>query len=80
MIWLVWFGRMSELVIRSSEPPALGEHFSPARMVRSIWGHRELIRNFAARELMERHKGAILGVAWNIASPLLTLAVHTSVF
>ncbi len=71
---------MSELVIRSSEPPALWEHFSPVGMVRSIWSHRELIRNFAARELVERHKGAMLGVAWNIMNPLLTLAVYTIVF
>src|SRR2546423_542221 len=40
---------MPELVIRSSKPPPLGEHFSPARLVRTVWGNRELIRNFAAR-------------------------------
>jgi lipopolysaccharide transport system permease protein len=71
---------MSELVIRSSVPPSLSEHLSPGRLVRSIWGNRELIGNFARRELMERHKGALLGVAWNIVSPLLTLAVYTIVF
>lgn len=68
------------VVIRRSTPPPTGEHFNPVRMVRTIWAHRELIGNFARRDLAERHKGAILGVAWNVLSPLLSLAVYTVVF
>ena len=72
---------MAELVvIRSSMPPPLWEHLNPARMVRILWEHRELTRNFARRDLAERHKGALLGVAWNVISPLLSLAVYTVVF
>jgi lipopolysaccharide transport system permease protein len=71
---------MSELVIRTSTPPGLGEHFSPVGLMRSIWTHRRLIGNFASRELSERHKGAMLGMAWNVLNPLLTLAVYTVVF
>lgn len=71
---------MHEIVIRTSHPQPVGEHFSPARLVRTLWANRGLISSFASRELMERHKGAILGVGWNILSPLLTLAVFTIVF
>jgi lipopolysaccharide transport system permease protein len=72
---------MSELVvIRSSTPPPLWEHLNPARMVRVLWENRELTRNFARRELAERHKGAMLGAAWNVVSPLLSLLVYTAVF
>ena len=60
---------MSELVvIRSSTPPPLWEHLNPARMVRVVWENRELIRNFARRDLAERHKGAVLGAVWNVMS------------
>lgn len=71
---------MRDLVIRTSTPPGMGEHFSPVGMVRSIWEHRRLIGNFASRDLAERHKGALLGMGWNFLSPLLTLAVYTIVF
>jgi lipopolysaccharide transport system permease protein len=68
------------VVIRSCTPPPVGEHFNPVRVVRTVWANRELIRNFAQRDMAERHKGALLGVAWNILNPLLTLAVYTVVF
>jgi lipopolysaccharide transport system permease protein len=68
------------VVIRRSTPPPAADHFNPARLVRTIWANRELITNFARRDLAERHKGAFLGVAWNVLSPLLSLAVYTVVF
>lgn len=71
---------MSEVVIRSASPPPLREHLDPLKLVASLWSHRELIGSFASRELLERHKGALLGVAWNILSPLLQLGVFTVVF
>ncbi len=71
---------MHELVIRTSRPPPIGEHFNPVGLVRTLWSNRGLISSFASRELMERHKGALLGVGWNILNPLLTLLVFTIVF
>jgi lipopolysaccharide transport system permease protein len=72
---------MHELVvIRTSAPPPLSEHISPMRLARIVLSNRELIRNFARRDLAERHKGALLGATWNIVSPLLSLAVYTVVF
>lgn len=71
---------MPEMVIRSSAPPPVGEHLAPLRLAATLWRHRGLIRGFAGREVLERHKGALLGVGWNIASPLLALGVYTLVF
>lgn len=71
---------MSQLVIRTSRRPPLSSSLSPLALAGMMSRHRDLIRGFAARELLERHKGAILGVAWNILNPLLTLVIYTAVF
>lgn len=42
--------------------------------------HFTLIRTLALREVRTRHRGALLGQAWLIATPLLMLAVYTFVF
>jgi lipopolysaccharide transport system permease protein len=68
------------VIIRSSTPAPIRSFLNPVAMLRSLWSHRELIRGFASREVLERHKGALLGVGWNIASPLLQLLVYTAVF
>lgn len=71
---------MSDVVIRSASPQPLREHLDPLKLLASLWLHRELIASFASRELLERHKGALLGIGWNILSPLLQLGVFTIVF
>ena len=68
------------LVIRSSAARPWSEHFSVVRLVGTVWRHWGLIRGFTAREVLERNKGAALGVVWNVANPLITLAVYTAVF
>lgn len=49
-------------------------------MARSLWSHRELIGQFARREVAVRHRGSHLGVLWAALHPLLLLAVYTFVF
>ncbi|MBY0311173.1 MAG: ABC transporter permease [Phycisphaerales bacterium] len=71
---------MSEVVIRSASPQPVREHVDPLKLLATLWTHRELISSFASRELLERHMGALLGIGWNILSPLLQLAVFTVVF
>lgn len=71
---------MSEVAIRTPNSPAAGAFLNPLGLAAELWGRRDLIWQFASRELLERHKGAMLGVAWNILSPLLTLSVYTFVF
>lgn len=71
---------MSQITIRTSTPrPALG-HLNVAEMLAVFVRHRALIAGFAARDVFERHKGALLGVGWNVLQPLLQLAIYTAVF
>lgn len=71
---------MSSITIRTSQPRPMLSHFSVAAMLAALVGHRELIWGFAARDVLERHKGALLGVGWNVLQPLLQLAIYTAVF
>jgi lipopolysaccharide transport system permease protein len=73
-------GLMNEVVVRSSVAEPLGTYLSPVHLARTLWSHRELIRQFVGREILERHKGAYLGVAWNVLSPVLQLAVYSVIF
>lgn len=71
---------MSELIIRSSVPDPARAYLSPGRVLATLVRHRDLIWQFASREVIERHKGAYLGAAWNVISPLLSLGIYTFVF
>ena len=42
--------------------------------------HRQLVQDFAWRELRARYKGSLLGFAWNFLNPLLQLAVYYLLF
>lgn len=42
--------------------------------------HRQLIWQFARREVLGRYRGSILGVGWSFVTPLLMLGVYTFVF
>lgn len=71
---------MSEVAIRSPHSPGVGAYLNPLGLLAALAVRADLIWQFASRELLERHKGAMLGVAWNILSPMLTLSVYTFVF
>lgn len=60
----------------SSARPALG----PTAMLRSLWKHRELTAQLAARQVRARYKDQALGLAWALLDPLVTLAIFTLVF
>lgn len=45
-----------------------------------IVDHRELIGNFAAREIKAKYKQALLGFSWTILQPLFQLMILTLVF
>jgi len=64
----------------TSEPPSVTEFLSPVGMFARLWGQRELIGQFAWREVVGRYKGAYLGLAWSLLNPLMTLAVYSFVF
>jgi len=49
-------------------------------MLRNIFSHRELIWNFAKRDLIGKYKGSFLGLFWSFLNPLVMLAIYTFVF
>jgi lipopolysaccharide transport system permease protein len=53
---------------------------SPASLVRSLWGHRELIQQMTKRDVIGRYKGSVMGLMWSFANPILLLAMYTLVF
>ncbi|HET7699598.1 MAG TPA: ABC transporter permease [Candidatus Limnocylindria bacterium] len=48
--------------------------------MRALLTHRQLLQDFAWRELRSRYKGSALGFGWNFAIPLLQLAVFYLLF
>lgn len=49
-------------------------------IARSLLAHRELVRQFAQRDVAGRYQGSILGLAWSLVAPLTMLAIYTFVF
>jgi len=47
---------------------------------KSLWLHRQLIKQMAWREVVGRYKGSVMGLLWSFITPLLMLAVYTFVF
>ena len=47
---------------------------------RELWRSRELVGFFALRDLRVRYKQALLGAAWVVLQPLVTVVVFTMVF
>src|SRR4051812_12201817 len=47
---------------------------------RGLWGYRGLLGFLALRDVRIRYKQTVLGVAWALIQPLVTLAVFTFIF
>lgn len=56
------------------------QHGLAALNVRELWAYRELIYFLTWRDILVRYKQAVMGVAWAILQPLLTMVVFTVVF
>jgi lipopolysaccharide transport system permease protein len=54
--------------------------FNPLAMLRNLWCHRELIAQFARRDVEGRYRGSFLGVIWSFLTPLVMLLIYTFVF
>lgn len=54
--------------------------FNPINTFRNLYGHRDLIKQFAWRDFVSRYKGSFLGVFWSFITPLMMLAVYAFVF
>lgn len=53
---------------------------SLASLVRSMWGHQELILQMTKRDVIGRYKGSVMGLMWSFANPILLLTMYTLVF
>lgn len=53
---------------------------SPASMLRSLWGNRDLIAQMTRREVIGRYKGSLMGLMWSFLNPIFMLAVYSFVF
>lgn len=53
---------------------------SPADLLRSLWGNRQLIVKLIRHEVAGRYRGSVLGLGWSFVMPILMLAVYTFVF
>lgn len=49
-------------------------------LIQSLWRHRNLIKDFAVREVSTRYRGSFLGLLWSFFTPFLMLSVYTFVF
>src|SRR5215472_5236598 len=47
---------------------------------RDLWAFRELFYFLAWRDLLVRYKQTVIGIAWAVIRPLLTMVVFTVVF
>ena len=47
---------------------------------RDLWAYRELFAIFAWRDVAVRYKQTVIGIAWAVLRPLLTMTVFTVVF
>src|SRR6476620_3635918 len=63
---------MEELIIRADE---IERHYW-----RDLWRYRELFYFLAMRDLLVRYKQTVVGAAWSLIRPVLTMIVLTLVF
>src|SRR3954453_19969413 len=47
---------------------------------RDLWHYRELFYFLAWRDVLVRYKQTVVGIAWSLLRPLLTMLVFTAVF
>ena len=60
--------------------PHTAQPTSLASLARSLWQHRQLIKQMAWREVIGRYKGSFMGLFWSFINPVLMLTVYTFVF
>ena len=56
------------------------KHGVAALNLRELWSYRELVYFLTWRDILVRYKQAVIGVAWAVLQPLLTMVVFTVVF
>ncbi len=62
------------------EAKSLLRYLDPVALVRHLWGHRDLIAQFARREVEGRYRASFLGLLWSFVHPFTLLVAYTWVF
>lgn len=65
-------GNRNEVVIEAGR--------SERQYWRDLWGYRELFYFLAWRDLIVRYKQTVIGIAWSLIRPVLTMVVFTVIF
>ncbi len=52
---------------------------TPGRIL-GLWQYRELLRNLVVRDIKVRYKRSVLGFAWMLINPLVSMIVFTIIF
>ena len=60
--------------------PHTAQPTSLTSLGRSLWQHRQLMKQMAWREVIGRYKGSFMGLFWSFIHPVLMLTVYTFVF
>ncbi|HZR91582.1 MAG TPA: ABC transporter permease [Gaiellaceae bacterium] len=78
----------AETIEADDELPAISDRVTVIRPasgllridLRELWQYRELAATFAWRDLKVRYKQSLIGAAWAILQPVMTMVVFTFVF
>jgi len=60
--------------------PHSGMNGSITTLAYSLYRHQQLIYTLAKKDILGRYKQALIGLAWTLITPLLTLIIYTFVF
>lgn len=64
----------------SEQLDKLFSFLNPVIFIRSLWKHRDLLKQFTQREIEGRYRGSFLGLLWSFVNPLVQLLIYTFVF
>ena len=64
----------------TAPPASILRTLNPFALASNLWHNRDLLGQFARREIEGRYRGSFLGMFWSFINPLLLLSIYTFVF
>ena len=71
---------MKNIKVITPEQGGFLEHMNPVKIIFSLLGYRELIRQIVLRELRTRFRSGYLGPMWAFINPLIQVGIYWFVF
>lgn len=71
---------MPDVAVYTNKTQPIVRLLNPVVLARSLWTSRELIRQFTIRMVRSQHQGTMLGVVWDVLTPVFILVVYTFIF